>query len=249
MRTPGGHRRIALKSVRAWQTRCGHEVTENIVGRRERIPLLHCEDFIRLLLNDQRTDIDEAMRRVRRRMSVAELCDNTLAPSLVKLGWMHQCREIDDYQLNIACQRVRCLLFRLSDTLPLPLHALRAVGATAVGDPADLASMFAEVTLREIGWDAESLGADLTGVSLGDAARARGAVLIWVCYTHTQPTEVLTEHNQHVNQRLADNARLVIGGGALTPQLRRSLKFHFFGDSLTQLSSYAHEQFGRVSAA
>ncbi len=249
MRTPGGHRRISLKSIRVWQNKAGHEVTEDVGSRRERLPLVNYDDFIKLLLNEQRVDIDEAVRRVRKRFSIAEICDHTLAPALVKLGWMHQRGEISHYQLGAACQRIRSLLFRMSDSLNITAQSRRALGASVVGDPADLSSLFAEVTLREIGWDAESLGADLSGASVGDAARDRQASLVWVCYTHQQPTEVLLEHNQQLVERLPYDARLVIGGGALTPDLRRSLIFHFFGDSLVHLSSYVQSQFGQTNAA
>lgn len=249
MRTPGGHRRISLKSVRAWQSHTGREVTEEVGSRRERLTLANYEEFTKLLLNDQRADLDEAVRRVRNRMSIAELCDNTLAPAMIKLGWMHQRGEVDRYQLHAACQRVRSLLFRLSDNLGNQAQSRRAVGASVVGDPADLTSLFVEVSLRELGWEAESLGADLPGSSLGEAAHARNVALVWVCYTHHQPQDVLLEHNRQVNDRLPSGARLVIGGGALTPELRRSLLFHFFGDSLVQLSSYVQTQFGHESAA
>lgn len=249
MRTPGGHRRISLKSVRAWQSHTGREVTEEVGSRRERLTLANYEEFTKLLLNDQRADLDEAVRRVRNRMSIAELCDNTLAPAMIKLGWMHQRGEVDRYQLHAACQRVRSLLFRLSDNLGNQAQSRRAVGASVVGDPADLTSLFVEVSLRELGWEAESLGADLPGSSLGEAAHARNVALVWVCYTHHQPQDVLLEHNRQVNDRLPPGARLVIGGGALTPELRRSLLFHFFGDSLVQLSSYVQTQFGHESAA
>lgn len=249
MRTPGGHRRISLRSVRDWQNQTGREVTDQVGGRRERLMLVNYQDVIKLLLNEKRADVDEAVRRVRKRMSIAELCDNTLAPALVKLGWMHQCGEIDRYQLNAACQRIRSLLFRMSDSLNMHAHSRRAIGSSVIGDPADLSSLFAEVTLREIGWDAESLGADLAGSSLGDAARARQASLVWVCYTHQQPTDIVLQHNRQINERLPHDARLVIGGGALTPELRRSLVFHFFGDSLVHLASYAQSQFTQTRAA
>ncbi len=112
----GGHRRISLKSLRAWQNQTGREVTDEVGSRREKLALMHYEDFLKLLLSEQRADVDDAVRRVRKRMSIAELCDNTLAPALVKLGWMHYQRgELDDYQINGACQRVRSLLFRISD--------------------------------------------------------------------------------------------------------------------------------------
>ena len=249
MRTPGGHRRISLKSLRAWQNQTGREANERVGNRREKLPLLHYEDFLKLLLNDQRADVDDAVQRVRKRLSIAELCDNTLAPALVKLGWMHQRGELDDYQIHSACQRVRSLLFRMSDNLNLHAQSLRAVGASVIGDTADLASLFAEVSLREIGWDAESLGADLTGTSLSAAANDRGASLVWVCYTHVQPMDLMLEHNRQVNERLPQDARLVIGGGALTPELRRSLVYHFFGDSLVHLASFVQSQFGQVNAA
>ncbi len=249
MRTPGGHRRISLKSVHAWQCHTGREVTEEIGRRRDRLPLVDYEEFIKLLLGEQRVDLDEAVRRVRKRFSIAELCDHTLAPALIKLGWMHQHGEVDTYQLHAACQRVRSLLFRLSDDIDDQGPLRRAVGASVVGDPADLSSLFVEVSLREIGWDAESLGADLSGASLGDAAKSRNAALVWVCYTHQQPREAVVEHNHQLNERLPSDARLVIGGGALTPELRRSLVFHFFGDSLVHLISYVQTQFGQTSAA
>ena len=249
MRTPGGHRRISLKSVHSWQSNAGRELAEDIGARREKIPLSHYEDFIKLLLNEQRADVDEAVRTVRRRFSVAELCDHTLAPALVKLGWMHQRGEIDRYQLNAACQRVRSLLFRLSERLTAGSIRHRAIGASVIGDPADLASLFAEVTLRELGWDAESLGADLSGASLGDAAQTRRASLVWVCYTHQQPFDLVLDHNRQLNARLPAETRLVIGGGALTPELRRSLVFHFFGDSLVHLSNYASTQFEQQKVA
>ncbi len=173
MRTPGGHRRISLKSVREWQSSAGREPAEVVGGRRERSHLASYEDFVRLLLNDQRADLDEAVYRIRKRFSIAELCDNTLSPALVKLGWLYERGEIDPYQLNAACQRVRSLLFRVCDSFNTQPDARRAVGASVAGDPADLASLFAEVSLREIGWEAESFGADLCGASLGNAARAR----------------------------------------------------------------------------
>lgn len=249
MRTPGGHRRISLRSLHAWQNETGREVTDEVGSRREKLTLLHYDDFLKLLLNQQRADVDDAVRRVRKRLAIAELCDNTLAPALVKLGWMHQRGELDDYQISVACQRVRSLLFRMSDNLNIHEQSRRAVGASVVGDSADLGSLFAEVSLREIGWDAESLGADLTGASLAKAANDRHASLVWACYTHVQPSDVMTEHNRQINEQLPADARLVIGGGALSPEVRRSLVFHFFGDSLAQLASYAQSQFGQANAA
>ncbi|MCC6511713.1 MAG: excisionase family DNA-binding protein [Pirellulaceae bacterium] len=249
IRTPGGHRRISLRSVQSWQTGAGREVSLAVGAKRSPALVMNYTECCQQLLEDRRTDLSEAISIIRRRISVAELCDDILAPALVHLGCLYNRGEIETYQVHVACQRMRSLLCQISETLETSSTCRRALGATVIGDPADLSSLFAEVTLRELGWDAESLGAGLSGDSLGKAAAPRKADLVWVCHTHQLNTELTLKHNAQVKSHLPSECRLVIAGGALKPELRRTLNFDFFGDSLTHLSHYVQSQFGTQSAA
>lgn len=211
--------------------------------------MLRPSECVQWLLSDRRGDLFSVIQTLRRRFSLAELCDSLFAPALVHLGEMWP-SQVEAYQVHNACQRLRSLLLRLADSIPSHFdHPPTAVGATATGDWADLSSLLAEITLRELGWDAESIGASLPAECIARAARERGASLVWVSYTHIGSRGEVVEHNRMLSSQLAPTTRLAIGGSALSADLRRELVFSFFGDSLEHLSHYVLGQFPHRSSS
>ncbi len=244
VRTPGGHRRISHTSVNEWLASTGNCSTRSLVSMREPSMFVAVDDVLRHLIEDRNHDLYHDVNRMRRRHTLAEICDRVFAPALGKLGCLWGEKSLGQYQLAVACQRMRGLLVRISsDLLSDEPMVYRAIGGTALNDKADLSSLFAELTLREIGWDAESLGADLPCEVLSQAARDREVQIAWMCYTHIDSAQSVQEYNRSLNALLPATTRLVIGGSMLSSDVRRELRYSFFGDSFQHLANYALGQF------
>ncbi len=240
VRTPGGHRRISLRSIRNWQMQAGRPANDVPTAMRLGTFALSYQQCANLLIGCTASELKAAADRCLKRLSIAELCDTVLAPALGHLDNRFTRGETAAHCMQLACQRLRGLLFHLLDKLPEPTAgALCAVGAAMQGDLADIPSLMAELTLRDAGWQAESLGIGCDAQTLGDIANERQARLVWVTYSHPQPLENFVQHNVQLNARLPVGARLVIGGSALSAESRRSLTYSFFGDSFHQLRSFA----------
>ena len=248
VRTPGGHRRISGNSVSKWLQHGGFVNSPESVAMRESISIPTCDNFLELLLKREEVQALQCVENLRKRANLAHLCDRLFAPTMQRVGTLWAEGKITIENEHLASHRILALLYRISGSMSFPSETRRAVGSTPPGDLGEIGSMFAEVTLRELGWHASGLGPNLPGSCLASAARQTAAQIVWVSYSHNTPEEAVITHNRELIAGMPEHSKLIIGGSALSPDLRRRLSYSFFGDSMEHLRSYVMEHFSEVES-
>lgn len=253
-RTPGGHRRLHRGAVLAFVRAGGHRLASpellGLPSRRDegvRVPSLSSalrrgaeEDCRRVL-------IDKFLAGA----TLAELCDEEIAPALhdVGAGWEHG--QLEVYEEHRASEiALRCLLELRRALPPLPIDAPRAVGGAAEYDPYRVPTAMVEIVLRELGWQADSYGPLLPADSLCEALRRLQPRLAWISVSSVHDAAQLASGIERVYQAAVENgAALVVGGQALTAELRKQVAASACCDTMRQLTSFARALHATAPAA
>lgn len=248
-KTAGGHRRLslpqALEFVRARQfsvvepavlglpPACGQgERTDD--RARERL-------YAALVAGDEPTARQILFDLYLAGRSLLDLCDSLLTPVLHEIGRAWDCGDIEVYQERRACETVIRILHELSQILPDPAAgAPLAIGGTGPDDFYSVPTTMVELVLRSGGWRATSLG---SGLPFGTLVRALEHVqprLFWLSVTHLGPLDHFLEgFAQLAAAAEALRIPLVVGGQALSAEIRSRLRFTAYCDSLRQLDATA----------
>ena len=252
VRTGGGHRRISLDGLRSFTAATGRKlVAPQVLG----LPQLFCDRKIEVPGNDDprqknfRSALivgDESQCRElllevsssserRSRAASIMICD-----AMRGIGDSWSGNELDPYQERRACDICVRLINELRAALPpIPEDAPVAIGGTFSGDPYQLPTLLVELTLREQGWNATSIGADLPVSSFLQAAHDFQPKMIWLSVsTIDRPREFVKQQNGFADD-LEDGIALVVGGRALSDAIRPKLKYTAFCDSLAHLDELA----------
>ncbi len=175
------------------------------------------------------------------KIPVEQIADEIIGPAMSKIGheWTIGKRTI--LQEHCATQMVMNCLAELRSFLNLSYLDNRplAIGGCIALDNYLISNYLAEMVLIDQGWKTMNLGPNTPVISFLEAIEEYQPKLIWMSVSHVQNAEEFKLDNK----RLFDCASrsgtiLVLGGQAITPELRKSLSFHFCGDSLGQLSRF-----------
>ena len=173
--------------------------------------------------------------------SLADVCDREIATAFAEIGSHWQHGRIEVYQERRAVEVCLRVLLDLRAALDRPAAgAPRACGATLQGDWSTLPTTMAELALREIGWEARSLGAGQPAATLAAAVDAEAPRLFWLSISYAASMERLRADLDTVHDAcLARGTALAVGGRAATADVRRHLAASAFCDDLRQLQSLA----------
>jgi excisionase family DNA binding protein len=247
VRTVGGHRKLPIASVLAFVRERGKTLVQPellglpAVTGRTSVTLDRAAETLTSILHQSETD---QARRVVFDLylaghGLATICDQVLAVIFQRLGIAWECGELEIYRERRACEIVYRLLNELSLALPpVPATAPVALGATLPSDYYQLPSTMVELVLREQGWQARSLGCNLPAATLIAALREQQPKLFWLSASHIPDTNVfVSEFN-----RLAEAAQelkipIILGGRALTSELRQKLVFTACCENLRELQN------------
>jgi MerR family transcriptional regulator, light-induced transcriptional regulator len=132
----------------------------------------------------------------------------------------------------------------LRTALPAPrTDAPRALGCTLPGDEYQLPTALTELCLLERGWRAESLGQNLPAANLARAIAKERPRLAWVSVSHIENDEAFVAAIAELNAAAArGGAALVVGGRAVTAELRSRLRCASCCDNLAHLVCFAATQ-------
>ncbi len=237
IRTLGGHRRIdradldhaygllwsgSQKKYRSTEAstfdRANELVKQLLDGNIERVMSAICAQIERL---------DE----------LSLVLESTLITALWKVGELWRTHEIDIYQericSNTACTVLDLILQRLPDvTGPSYL----AIGGTFESNFDTIGSKIVSLTLRSIGIRTVNLGCNLPAASIAKAAHDRSASIVWICHTHVSNLDNVIANHQLLRQSLPSSVRVMIGGGGLSPAIRRSLCDCSYFESISLMS-------------
>lgn len=252
IRTHGGHRRISLDGLRAFTKATGRELVDpEVLG----LPQLFCDRATKVPGDDDQLQSDfrialavgdeDRCRELLLQVSAASTRSSRVASSMIcdamqGIGNAWDCDELDPYQERRACDICIRLINELRSKLAtIPQDAPVAMGGTLGGDPYQLSTALVELTLREQGWDATSIGANLPVESFLQAAHDFQPKMVWLSVSAIDQVDDFVEQQNRLADGLGDGVALVIGGRALSDAIRPRLKYTAFCDSLQHLDELA----------
>jgi excisionase family DNA binding protein len=248
VRTAGGHRRLALEDVLEFLRRTGRRPVEAELLQLPSIRSATTPKFDEAVEHLAGALIDGNEELARRivfdlylaRTSICDLGDRLFAESMRRVGEKWSCRDVEPFQERRACEICGRILSQLRRMLPdPPKSAPRAIGATLSGDAYRLPSALVELTLRELGWRAESLGTGLPADTLCVAIERLRPRLFWLSVSFVESVPGFLEQYQRLYECAQQSkARLVVGGRALDAELRRQMQYHAYCDNLRHLVNF-----------
>ena len=97
-----------------------------------------------------------------------------------------------------------------------------------------------EVVLRELGWQATSLGTRLPATTIAEAVRDNRPRLLWISVSCIESIPAFLEEYARLH-RVATRigAAVVVGGRALTTEIRQQMAYSAYCDTLRHLVTFA----------
>lgn len=163
--------------------------------------------------------------------------ESTLVTALWKVGELWRNREIDVYQEHICSNTASTVLDMILKRLPnINGQSRLAVGGTLESNFDTIGSKMVSLVLRSIGIRTIDLGCNLPAASIAQAAKDRDASIVWICHTHVSDIDSILVSHQLLRQSLPSSVRVMIGGGGLSPAIRRSLCDCLYFESFSAMS-------------
>jgi excisionase family DNA binding protein len=251
-RTVGGHRRITLDGLQYFlrtsnrSLRAPEELGLTAVkaGPEESIPGGDDPDQRAFREALARGDEPSCRQILRSRIGSSE--SRSLAAGFLITDAMHglgeawDCRQLDAYQERRGCDICVRLINELRAELPpIPATAPTAIGGAPEGDPYQLPTALVELALREIGWNATSLGSNLPIASFLQAIDDQSPQLVWLSVSAIDDAATFIDGQRRMADALEENVPLLVGGRALTDEIRPKLHYTAYCDSLRNLVELA----------
>jgi MerR family transcriptional regulator, light-induced transcriptional regulator len=170
------------------------------------------------------------------------LADHLIRPVMDRIGHGWLTGALDVYQEHQGTHTVACSIHELINRENRDRKGSRplALGATTEGDPYVLSSLLGELLLREMGWDVRNLGVNLPLRSLTNATRLYRPQLIFLSINYLEDEETfLREYLSFYQVAAATTTAVIVGGQALSPDLRSKLVYASFGDRMAHLAEFA----------
>ena len=248
-KTGGGHRRLTLDAVLRYVREEG-KILQNpeIIGLPTGVgstPISEegaLGEFIKAMSNgDELTARRVVLDLYIGGMSVARICDNVMAPAFHRIGDLWRCGDMEVYQERRACETCGRVIHELRRAIGNgPEDGPVAMGGTLDGDPYTLATNMAELVLRDAGWKASSLGNLLPFDTLHKAIEDHRPRLMWVSVTSIRDIDrFIANLNILFDTATSFGCALVVGGQALTADIRQSLRYTTFCDNFRHMEAFA----------
>jgi MerR family transcriptional regulator, light-induced transcriptional regulator len=247
IRTVGGHRRITLQGLTKFLESSGRVlmvpdalgVTLGQIPRISEIPgteVGECADFRRALAKGD----DLACMKILRTVidagkSLGQTAGWFISDAMCGIGEGWAQSTIEPYEERRAVN----ICVRLIEELRRQLPAIRpnapiAIGGAPTGDHYQLASAVVELTLREEGWNATNLGSNLPWSTLLQAVADYRPRMLWLSISEvTDADQFITDHNR-LYHSISKDVAVIVGGRALTDNIRPQLSFTAHCDQLSQ---------------
>lgn len=171
---------------------------------------------------------------------VSQIFDEVIALAIRNIGEQWECHEVQIYQERSSCQIALRILHDLRSKLVSPDSGRVAIGATAEGDQYSLAVTMAELVLRSIGWNSWLLGCSIPIDSMILAIQEHEPALFWLSVSHIPDAAAFISGLNRLSEAASKtNTAVVVGGGALTTEIRTKLRYSAFCDTMQHLEGFA----------
>jgi methanogenic corrinoid protein MtbC1 len=253
--TAGGHRRITMPGLIEFLRGCKYELVHPEAlglpptsGQTTRVIERAREQLTEALIaGDEPRCRQIAIDLYLAEHSVSIICDDVFAAAFREIGDRWACGDAEVYQERRGCEISLRVLHELRSLLPTPsADAPLAIGGAASGDQYSLSTTMVELVLRDVKWNAISLGDNLPTATLAAAIRAHRPKLFWLSCSHvTDESEFLAGYGDLYDEFGLDVA-FVVGGYALTDQVRQRMKYSAYCDNMQHLEGFAETLRGAI---
>lgn len=248
-RTAGGHRKLPISSVLEFLKSRGHEIVEpellglpSTVGQGERT-LRGAKDRLKeaLVAGDELVCRQIILDLYLAKNRISVICDEVVAEAFHEIGDLWDCGDVEVYQERRSCEICSRILNELRVAIPpIDNKSPVAMGCTLDEDHYTLPTAMAELVLRDNNWNATSLGIALPLFTVQAAIKENRPKLFWLTVSHICDDErFLVEANQLFETAKECDTALVVGGRALTDNLRKQMKYNAYCDTMQHLESFA----------
>lgn len=172
--------------------------------------------------------------------SISTICDLVFAKVFQAIGDQWECGQAEVYQERYGCEIALRVLHELRSLIPNPpADSPLAIGGAVEGDQYNLATSMAELVLRDAKWNAMSLGDNLPFATLGAAIKEYRPRIFWLSCSHIGRQDEFLANYSALYEEFGTGIAWVVGGRALTEDLRRKMKYSAFCDNMQHLESFA----------
>ncbi len=172
--------------------------------------------------------------------SLSVIFDEVIAAAFREIGSLWACNVADVYQERRGCEITQRIMFDIRRVQEVPEKNWLAIGGTISGDPYALPSAMAEQVLREFGFSATSLGTSIPVPSLIKAVQDTQPKLFWLSVSHLREGLDFASEFAPLSQACAAaGSALVVGGRALTEDLRQRMTYSAYCDTMQHLEGFA----------
>jgi excisionase family DNA binding protein len=246
-RTAGGHRRLPLSGVLGFLRQTGQPIKNPEIlglpvtsGKGDRTLEKGRSLFYEALIQGQELEARHILLNLYlSNISIASIVDEIIAPTFTKIGDNWDCGDIEIYQERLSCQICMKLLYELGAAIPkADISAPTALGATPAGDQLTLAVNSVELVLRDTGWRATNLGSNLPFSSLLKALERNKPRVFWLSISYIEKhDQLLEELFTFKDMASTQNTQLILGGRAITAEIRSKINNAWYPDSMTELQN------------
>jgi methanogenic corrinoid protein MtbC1 len=248
VRTAGGHRKMSVPEILRFVREHDQKLTSPEV-----LGLPSVSEHARLGLTRGRSRLVEALLAgdellakqivldlYLAKHSLSRICDQVIAGAFAEIGDRWACQAADIYQERRGCEIALRILFDLRRVQHAPERKWLATGGTISGDLYSLPSAMAELVLRDTGFFATSLGNSIPFASLVKAVQETKPQLFWLSVSYIPDgMNFVAEFDDLSQACTAAGTALVVGGRALTAEIRQRLTYSAFCDTMQHLDGFA----------
>lgn len=258
VRTVGGHRRIPLSSFLKFLEETDRNVMLPIAAKgfdrtsgNSPQPNLSTGDpqqlFEMALSSGEDTKCRDLLTAAyARKESLAWLADTFISTTMKAFGDQWNCGDLEIYQERRGVEICARLLYEFRRLIPEPPgNGPLALGGSPEGDLYSLPTQIVELVLREAGWRAMNLGANLPLPTLAAAIEEHRPRLLWLSVSHLDDSKKFVEQYAELCKKLPSETIVVLGGRALDDEVRPQLEYTAHCDNMQQLASFAQALHGR----
>lgn len=173
--------------------------------------------------------------------SIDALADRLISPVLQQIGENMAENRVCVFQERRASDLCQRALLHLANYLEPPAeNAPKAIGGALANDWHNIPTLLCEMTLRQIGWAANSLGTNLPAYSIVEAMRAYHPRLVWVSFSHVTDTQTLINDCNTIFQAATEmGIAFVVGGSELNAELKKQISYTSYHETLGRLVPFA----------
>lgn len=250
VKTAGGHRRIPIQEVLRFVREQNHAVVEPHIlslpattDRKARRTERSAERLTEALLSNNELACHAILFGLfLAGESVSSIFDVVVATAFRSIGDKWECHEAEVYQERFSCQIMLRLLHELRSKQVTPNPKFVALGATIEGDQYVLPVTMAEIVLRSVDWDARLLGTSIPFDSIVKAVETHSPALVWLSVSFIADESAFIRGFHRLSAAASKNkTAIVVGGRALTPEIRMQLSYSAYCDTMRHL-----EEFGKT---